>query len=249
MKRCRFPIGLINALVVISIISFIVGIRSFSPSVVLAQDENKIGTVTVVGEGKVKIKPDMAQATIGVEVVRPTVKEASAEVSQVMNNVLSVLRQLGIEDRDIQTSGFSVWQERPYNPDGTQGAPVYHVTNQLNVTIRNLENLGAVLDSAMNAGANNIYGVTFSLSDPTQAEAEARRKAIENARAKAEDLARLTNLQLGEVLSVSEVIGGIGGGYYPGAVQKAEGMGGGGPIMPGELEVTMQLQVTYGTVR
>ncbi len=249
MKRKGFLISLLSISVVALIIPLIAGIGALSPSAVLAQDEDNLGTITVVGEGKVTIKPDMAQATIGVEVIRPTVKEASAEASQVMNNVLNALKQLGVADRDIQTSGFSVWQERPYNPDGTQGPPVYHVTNQLNVTIRNLENLGAALDAAMNAGANNIYGVTFSLSDTTQAEAEARRKAVENARAKAEDLARLTNLQLGEVLSISEVIGGVSSGYYPGAVQRAEGMSGGGPIMPGELEIAMQLEVTYGTVR
>jgi len=248
MRRSRFSLHWIGVLVVLAVIMVAVGVGGRAPAAALAQEAERPGTITVVGEGRVSIRPDMARATIGVEVIRPTVKEASAEASQVMNNVLGALRQLGVEDRDIQTSGFSVWQERPYTPEGAQGEPVYHVTNQLNVAIRNLENLGAVLDAAMNAGANNIYGVTFSLSDTAQAEAEARRKAVENARAKAEDLARLTNLQLGEVLSVSEVIGGVGGAYYP-AVQRAEGMGGGGPILPGELEITMQLQVTYSTVQ
>lgn len=248
MRQSGFSVRWIGVLVVLTVIVSTLAIWGRGPATAMAQEEQP-GTITVVGEGKVTIKPDMAQATIGVDVTRPTVKEASAEASQVMNRVLSALKELGVAERDMQTSGFSVWQERPYNPDGTQGPPVYHVTNQLNVTIRNLESLGAVLDAAMNAGANNIYGVTFSLSDTTQAEAEARRKAVENARAKAEDLARLTNLQLGEVLSVSEVIGGVSGGYYP-AVQRTEGIGGGGgPIMPGELEITMQLQVIYSTVR
>ncbi|MDW8070790.1 MAG: SIMPL domain-containing protein [Anaerolineae bacterium] len=247
MRQSELSMRWIGVLVALAVMSAAAGLALFGPSAALAQEEQP-GTITVVGEGKVTIKPDMAQATIGVDITRPTVKEASAEASQVMNRVLGALKELGVAERDMQTSGFSVWQERPYNPDGTQGPPVYHVTNQLNVTIRNLENLGAVLDAAMNAGANNIYGVTFSLSDTAQAEAEARRKAVENARAKAEDLARLTNLQLGEVLSVSEVIGGVSGGYYPG-VQRAEGMGGGGPIVPGELEITIQLQVTYSTVR
>lgn len=246
MRQSGFSMRWIGVLMALAVMTAGVGIALFGPAAAMAQEEQP-RTITVVGEGKVTIKPDMAQATIGVEVIRPTVKEASAEAFQVMSNVLNALRQQGIAERDMQTSGFSVWQERPYNPDGTQGPPVYHVTNQLNVTIRNLENLGAALDAAMNAGANNIYGVTFGLSDTAQAEAEARRKAVENARAKAEDLARLTNLQLGEVLSVSEVIGGVGG-YYP-AVQKAEGMGSGGPIMPGELEITMQLQVSYRTVQ
>ncbi len=246
MKRGTPLARLISAAAVLALLFGVVA-TALIPTAVSAQGDIQPGTITVVGEGKVRIKPDMAQATIGVEIVKSTVKEASAEASQVMSEVLNVLKQLGVEEKDVQTSGFSVWQERPYSPEGTQGAPVYHVTNQLNVTIRNLANLGAILDAAMTAGANNIYGVTFGLSDTAQAEAEARRKAVENARAKAEDLARLTNLQLGEVISVSEVIG--GGGYYVGAVQKAEGTGGGGPIMPGELEITMQLQVTYSTVQ
>jgi uncharacterized protein YggE len=223
----------------------------FAPLPVRAQGAAPQGTITVVGQGSVKIKPDIAQVAIGVEVVQPTVKEASQEASVVMNRVLGVLKQQGIEDKDIQTSTYSVWMERPYKPDGSQGTPVFHVSNQVNVTVRQLDKLGDVLDATIAAGANNIYGVTFSLADKTQVENEARQKAVADARAKAEDLATLTDLRLGEVISVSEVIGGATGGYYPGGVEKAAaiGMGGGGPVAPGELEVTLQLQVVYGTVQ
>jgi uncharacterized protein YggE len=219
---------------------------------VRAQGDTPQGTITVVGEGKVKIKPDVAQVSMGVEAVKPTVKEASDDVVRVMDALLAVLKQHAIEDKDTQTSGFSVWLDRPYNPDGTQGAAVYHVSNQMNVTVRNLEKLGDVLDAAMAAGANNIYGVTFNLADTSQAETEARREAIEDARNKAAELAQMTGLVLGDVISVSEVIGAAGGGtYYPSAVnQTAMGVGGGGPsIAPGQLEITVQLQVVYGTVQ
>ena len=215
-----------------------------------AQGNPPPGTITVVGDGKVQIKPDTAQANIGVEVVQSTVKQASAEAGKVMNSLLGVLTQMGIEEKDIQTSSFSVWLDRPYNSDGTQGEPVYRVSNQVNVTIRQLDKVGDVLDAAMVAGANNIYGVTFSLSDTSQAEAEARQKAVENARVKARDLAQFTGLALGEVISVSEVIGGSSGGYYKSNVQPAAmGVGGGGPISPGELQISVQLQVVYGTLQ
>jgi uncharacterized protein YggE len=126
--------------------------------------------------------------------------------------------------------------------------PVYRVNNTVSVTIRDLDNTGAVLDSAIEAGANNIYGITFSLDDPSQVESEAREKAVANAEAKAQELAELNDLQVGDVLSVSEVIGGAVP-YYAGGFQEfaaAPGLGGGGgPVSPGELTLTMQLQIVY----
>jgi len=205
-------------------------------------------TITVVGEGAVKIKPDIAQTNIGVEVIRPTVKAASSGAKDSMDAVLQALKQQGVDEKDIQTSGFSVWTERPYGPEGPSGDEVlYHVTNQVAVTIRDLETVGTVLDAAIEAGANNIYGVTFSLDDPSQVESEAREKAVADAQAKAHELAALNDINLGDVVSVSEVIGGRGG-YYTGVREAAVSAGlggGGGPIAPGELELTLQLEIVY----
>ena len=205
-------------------------------------------TITVVGEGTVKIKPDIAQANIGVEVIRPTVKAASSGAKDSMDAVLQALKEQGVDEKDIQTSGFSVWTERPYGPEGPADEILYHVSNQVAVTIRELETVGTVLDAAIEAGANNIYGVTFSLADPSQVESAARERAVADAQAKAQELAALNDVKLGDVVSVSEVIGG-GGGYYAGGVREAAlaaGMGGGGgPIAPGELELTLQLQIVY----
>jgi uncharacterized protein YggE len=206
-------------------------------------------TITVVGEGTVKIKPDIAQSNIGVEVIKPTVKEASSGARDVMQAVLKALKEQGVGEKDIQTSGFSVWVERPYTQEGQPGEPIYHVTNQVAVTIRDLETVETVLGATIEAGANNIYGVTFSLADPSQVESEARKKAVADALAKAQELATLNGVKLGDVVSVSEVVGGRGG-YYAGgfrevAMPAAMGGGGGGPIAPGELELTMQLEIVY----
>jgi uncharacterized protein YggE len=237
--------------VIVAVIGVLVAVTAGIPGLGFssAYAQSPQGTITVIGEGKVRIKPDMAQVTIGVEVIKPTVKEASVETSRIMNDVLAALKRLGLAETDIQTSSINVWLERPYLPDGTQGEPVYHVSNSVNANIRNLDKLGDVLDATMAAGANNIYGVTFSLSDTSKVEAEARQKAVENARAKAEELAQLTNLALGEVISVSEVIGGGAGSYYNSLQSAAMGMGGGGPVSPGELELTLQLQVVYSVVQ
>ena len=206
-------------------------------------------TITVVGEGTIKIKPDIAQANIGVEVVRATVKAASSGAKESMDAVLKALKEQGVDEKDIQTSGYSVWTERPYGPEGPSGDEIlYHVSNQVAVTIRDLDTVGTVLDAAIEAGANNIYGVTFNLADPSQVESEARKKAVADAQAKAQELATLNDIKLGDVVSVSEVIGGRGG-YYAGGVREAAvsaGLGGGGgPISPGELELTLQLEIVY----
>jgi uncharacterized protein YggE len=214
-------------------------------------------SVTVVGEGSVSIEPDIANTTIGVEVVEPSVQEAVSQARETMEAVLGALQEAGVADEDIQTTGFNIWAERNFggpapvdasSEDGNGETVRYHVSNNVQVTIRDLNNIEGILDAAIQAGANNIYGVNFSLDDPTTVESEARQKAIENARVKAEELAGLTETELGGVISISEVIG-QGGGYFGGnfATAAREGLGGGGagPISPGQLKMTMQLQVTY----
>lgn len=206
-------------------------------------------TITVVGEGKVTIKPDIARANIGVEVMRKSVKEASDANKAALESVLDTLKQNGIEEKDIQTSGFSIYAER-FGPEGPlpEDQTNYRVSNNVSVVIRDLEKVGAILDAAIEAGANNIYGIEFGLDNTESAQAEARKEAVTNARAKAEELAELNGVTVGMVVSVSEVVGN-NGGYYNASnftqLDRAMGGGGGTPVTPGELNLTMQLQVVY----
>ena len=240
-----------SAVLLVMVGALALGRAEFAPPIAQAQTGTEaLRTITVVGEGTVRIKPDMAQANIGVEVMESSVQEASSSATATMESVLATLQQQGIEEQDIQTSGFSIWVDRPYGPEGLPSDnPVYRVNNNVAVTIRDLSSVGGVLDAAIAAGANNIYGITFGLDDPSQVESEAREKAVANAQAKAQELAELNNLQVSDVLSVSEVVG-TAAGYYPGSFGQdaaAFGMGGGGagPISPGELTFTMQLQIVY----
>jgi uncharacterized protein YggE len=112
--------------------------------------------------------------------------------------------------------------------------------------VRDVNKLGDVLDKVVAAGANNVYGVSFSVDDTSKLEADARAKAVADAKARADSLARLTGVTLGDVVSVSEVIGGPGPVYEAARMSAAAGLGGGGaPIQPGELEVNMSIQVTF----
>lgn len=219
-----------------------------APATALQAESAVPRTITVVGEGRVTMQPDLAQVNIGIEVVGETVKDAGGQASETMDAVIAALKAQGIAEKDIQTSGYSVWVERPYSEGLPTGTALYHFSNSVMVNIRSLDKVGTSLDAAIEAGANNIFGVTFSVAEPGQLMSEARRKAVSDALSKANQLAEMNQVKLGNVVTVSEVVGG-GGGYYPGnfsRVSMAEGMGGGGgPISPGELEMTVQLQITY----
>jgi uncharacterized protein len=217
-------------------------------------------SITVVGNGEVKSKPDIATVNLGVEVTAPTVNEAMIEANARMKTILAAMKSLGIADKDVQTSNFSISFERqnptvPLASETTSGATTggaqapagfYRVNNMIQVTIRDLDKVGDVLDAAVEAGANNVWGVSFGLDNTDALEVQAREKAVEDARARAESLAKLNGVAVGDVLSISEVIGGSPSPMYAEAAS-FKGLGGGGaPVEPGELTFTTQIQIIYG---
>jgi hypothetical protein len=213
-------------------------------------DHSPAETITVVGEGTVSIKPDIAKVSVGVETSAETVSEAVADNEAQMEAILAALKAAGIEEKDIQTTNYTIYLERyPEQPVGAESStseqkPVYRVSNMVTVTVRDLESVGDVLDAVIEAGANNIWGISFTLDDPKVAQADARAKAIEDAGIRAQTLADLSGVKLGPVMSVSEV---IGGGSVPlaGFAVAERAASGGGTISPGELEVTYQVQMSY----
>jgi uncharacterized protein len=206
-------------------------------------------TITVVGQGKASGTPDIAHINIGVETTGTSAQEAVSANSTQMATLLAKLKAMGIADKDIQTSNYSIYTEQPQPKPGLPGGnttgnetPIYHVSNQVNVTVRDTSKLGDALDQAVSAGANNVYGVSFEVSDTSKLEADARANAMADAKARAQNLAQLAGVSLGEVQTVSEVIG----SPMPIYAQAAMGMGGGGtPIQPGEFQVNVNVQVTY----
>jgi uncharacterized protein YggE len=164
-----------------------------------------------------------------------------------MESILAALVELGIDEKDIQTMHYSIQIERYPEPrvvsaEPAEAKPTYRVSNMATVTIRDLEMVGDVLDSVVEAGANNIWGVNFSVDDPEAAQAEARANAIENAGTRAADLAALSGAKLGPVMSISEVVGSV---PSPVGLSVERAMAGGGAISPGEVEVNYQIQVVY----
>lgn len=194
-------------------------------------------TVTVVGDGSVLVKPDVAWLNIGVETSGPTASETAQENRDKTDQVMASLQNLGTADQDIQTVAYTINPE--YSSEQGQPGQVtgYRVANTVRVTVRNLDQVGQVLDAVTQAGANNIYGITFGIQDQAAPQAEARAKAVADAQTQAEDLVRLAGYRLGRLLSISEDIRGS-----PAPLANTASVA---PIQPGQLELHSQVQVTY----
>jgi len=219
-----------------------------SPAAAQSSETSPAENITVVGQGSVRMSPDIAQVSIGMETSAGTVGEAVGENEAQMVKILAALAAAGIAEKDIQTMNYSIQLDRyPEQMARTESssaepAPVYRVSNMVTVTVHDLESVGDVLDAVIEAGANNIWGITFALDDPTAAQSEARVKAMEDAQSRAEALAELGGVELGPVMSISEVVGAIPVGMSA-KVERAAAAG--GSISPGELEIGYQVQVSY----
>ena len=252
-KRQFFIITVLGAILFLLLGSLALGLVQFNLPIAEAselQAEELPRTITVVGEGQVSASSDIAIAYIGVQVSDPVAKVATEKAAQDMKAVLTALKGEGIAEKDIQTSYYNVYVDRPYGPQGPGSEALYQVSNNVQVTIRDLDKLTNILGAAIEAGANNINSVEFRLSDTSKLQSEARAKAVENAKATAEELASLNGLAVGEVISVSEVV--ESGAYYVSEqAYAATGLGGGGagPLSPGDVSVSAQLQITYAILR
>lgn len=205
-----------------------------------------IPTVSVSGHGSVDVVPDTAQVTIGVDVTLPTLEEAQAESSAQATAIIDAITASGVDSADVQTSNYSVYVVRNYDQSGNPSEITgYQISNQVNVTIRDVNAVSTVLSAAIDAGANNIWGISFFVDDQTAAASEARVKAVEDARAKAEELAAASGLSVGRVLAIAEgtVSPQLPLQYGRAADQMA--MGAGAPIEVGTNQVSVDVQMTF----
>ncbi|EFO80230.1 protein of unknown function DUF541 [Oscillochloris trichoides DG-6] len=197
--------------------------------------------ITVIGTGEVRIAPDTATVQIGVETTAATTQEALAQNTAQANAIIEQIKALGIAEKDIQTSGFNIYPT--YNNDGRQ-VTGYTVSNQVSVTIRNLADAGSLLDNVVQAGANRIYGINFSVADSNSVLSQARDNAIVDAKARAEQMARQAGASIGQVLVITEIVG--SGPIVPmPMMERANGAGSPVPVQAGEQSYTAQVQVTY----
>ena len=174
-----------------------------------ASDGSLPRIVTVSGIGEVKVRPDMATISSGVTSEGPTAQAALAKNNAAMKAVIEALKNSGVSEDDIQTSNFCVSpQYAPYQPGQTTAPRIsfYQVSNQVTARVKKLEKLGSVLDSLVQAGSNQISGISFDINEQKPVLDEARKKAVSEAKAKAELYAEAAGASLGRVIQISESV-------------------------------------------
>jgi len=204
-------------------------------------------TLNVTGTGTVYATPDIAYIYIGVHTEEYEISQAMTNNNSQAQAVLEAIRNTGVEAKDIQTSNFSVWSYQANDPvTGMATGTKYAVDITVYVTVRDLSKLSTLLDTAIQAGANNINSITFDVADKSAAMTDARRQALEKAIVLANELSGAAGLSLGSIQNIT--YSDVSTTYY------GYGMGGGGgaegsattPINPGQVQLTASVNVIYG---
>ncbi len=201
-----------------------------------AQAAEKV--VTVTGEATVSVPPDTAVIRIGVSSLEKTAREAGEANAKQMTAVLAAIKASGIAERDIQTSRLSLQPQYDPNKGGTR-LTGFQANNQVTIRIRDIDSLPIVLDRAIAAGANEMSGIEFVVSEQSKLLDQARDEAIADARRKAELYAKAAGAKLGQVISISEE----GTAPQPRAMQAVRA--GAVPIAPGEQTLRAIVSVSY----
>jgi uncharacterized protein len=202
--------------------------------------------ISVVGQGIVTTQPDVARITIGADVTDVSLANAQAEAARRMDAVINQLKASGIADSDIRTVSYTI---NPVYDQPAQGQQAnlrgYQVQNQVEVRVTNVAGLGPLLDTAVSAGATRVMGIRFEASNMEDLKNQARDQAMQNARAKADQLARDAGVSVGRPIAINES---DASGVTPVRAQApaaALAAAPQTPIQPGDLQVSTTVQVVW----
>jgi uncharacterized protein len=209
-------------------------------------DQPPLRTLSVNGTGRIYLVPDIAYVSIGVHTEGSNASEVVAANNQQSEKVKNSLKAAGIDIKDIQTTNFSIYPQPKYDDKGqATGEVTYVVDNTVYVTVRDISKVGAILDAAVKAGANSIYGIQFDVADKSEALSQARAEAVKDAQRTADELATAAGVTLGAVQTISSyssvpqpIYDGRGGGM---AVAEAVNI----PVSPGQMVLTVDVSMIY----
>jgi uncharacterized protein YggE len=203
--------------------------------------------ITVQGTGRVSAKPDIVNLQVGVQIQNNSLDAAQSEAAAKMDAVMKQLKEAGVDDKDISTAQYNVEPVMNYRDNQPPVVTGFRVTNIVAVKLRDISKAGKLIDSIIGAGGNSIYGLSFGFSDPTAVMKQAREQAMNDAKAKADQLAALGGVALGAPLQIEE----LGANVPVPVMDAAAGAPGRAiapstPINPGQQEVAVQVNVVYG---
>lgn len=203
------------------------------------------GVIHVTATANVDVVPDQASVSAGVQSDGKTAQEAMARNSELMRNVFATLAANGIAEKDISTTNLNLSPRYDYE-QRTNGQPLlvgYRASNQITVVSRDLNSTGRLIDALLQAGLNNINGISFIVSEPEPAQAQARAAAIEKAKIKARMMAQSANVRLGRLLSLSE--GSSAAPIVFNTMARSMSADSAPPLAPGEREIGATVTMSY----
>lgn len=212
----------------------------------IGKAERPQNTIAITGEGKVIGTPDIAVVEVGFLTEKPDVASAQKENTEKMNKLLAEIKKLGVKEDDMQTTQYQIYPKYDYT-EGRSVLSGYTVNQNVSLKIRDLTKISPVLAKVGEVGVNQVSGLTFTIDEPENLQAEARAKALVNARAKAEALTKSLGVKIVRVVSFSEYNQPQSGPLYLKSAPMAEGIGGGvtPDIQSGSLEVKVGVSVVY----
>lgn len=202
-------------------------------------------TLTVSGTGKVYLTPDIAYVNLGVHTEGANAAETVADNNTQSARIIDALKKFGVDEKDIQTVNFSIYPQTQYDMEGKPTGEIrYMVDNTVAVTLRDISKVGDLLDAAVKAGANNVYGIQFDVADKSQALSDARKAAVQNARALAEELAAAAGVSLGAVQTIN-MYGGSAPIIVEAKMADASFAAGSVPVQPGQMAISVEVNIVY----
>ncbi|MBE1282559.1 MAG: DUF541 domain-containing protein [Rhodobacteraceae bacterium] len=200
--------------------------------------------ITVSGQGQVDAVPDMATITLGVTHEHAEAGQAMDAVSLAMTEMLSRLKALGLEDRQIQTTQITLnplWANRNHDSNSAPRITGFVASNAVSVNVLDLDHLGRVMDAVLTGGANDFNGLRFGLQEPEPLMSQARAKAVDDAIRKARELATAAGIELGDVMSITE----HGGGRVTPVHAEMSARAASVPVAAGEMAVTVGVNMVF----
>ena len=235
-KHTRFVAATVMAILLLA--SFLIG-NMTQGKVADAAPEKSPNIISVSGEGRVKVKPDLAYINLGVQTQNQNAKTAQAENAEKMKKVMDSLKKQGIKEEDIKTTQYSIYPNHYYNPStGKSSINGYTVHNMVQVIVRDIEMTGTIVDMVTQNDSNMINGIELGIGDTNKYYLEALKKATEDAKNKADAIASAVNVKVTKPSKIIET-GNSNPIYYTNAkFTSTEAMDRGTPISAGMLEVS-----------
>ncbi|MTI45547.1 hypothetical protein JM93_01052 [Roseibium hamelinense] len=219
---------------------------ALTPVSALAETAKPVATISIDGRGEVSTAPDMAVVTTRVVTMAEEAPEALSGNTEAISKVIAEIKSAGVEAKDIQTSGFSIFP-RYDRSDNNQAPKIigYEVANGVTIKIRDLAKLGGILNTVVENGANSIGGISFQVSDPDEKLDEARKLAVANAKARAQLYAQAAGVELGRILSISEGGASIPRPLFAGREMMMKADAAPVPVEAGENTLSANVSITW----